>query len=135
MHKNIKLVLVVLLSFFILQSVAHALYVEDDGIIHPNYTLFQLTDTNLSSQGEVYAEAWGTSSVVRVEISTALQRRSFLWWTNEKTWSQTFYTNNGRINTTTTLQADNRYRLYTTYTMYTSSSSETHSEYSNEVVK
>lgn len=97
MHKNIRYIMVLLLSILIFQTTTYALSAQDDGEIYPNYTLFIFSDTSLSSQGAVYAEAWGTSSVVRVDISTTLQRRSFLWWTNEKTWSQTFYSNNGSI--------------------------------------
>ena len=133
---TILVCLVMVLQFPVLSSAkATDSVTQPESVVKPFYTYITYTHTNLSSSGSVYAEVIGTSSVNKVEITTSLQQKGTSGWSTKDSWTETFYSSYGILSRSATLASGKTYRLYSVYTVYTDDSSETHSEYSNEVSK
>ena len=133
---TILVCLVMVLQFPVLASAkAPDSVIQPESVVKPLYTYITYTHTYLSSNGSVYAEVIGTSSVDKVVITTSLQQKGTSGWSTKDSWTETFYSSYGILSRSATLASGKTYRLHSVYTVYAGDSSETHSEYSNEVSK
>jgi len=99
------------------------------------YTHSTTTQFNIAS-GTAYMKAKlvGLSSVTRVDITITLQKKTLLlFWSNEQSWSQTFYSTTGTLSPTKPISGGT-YRIKVDYKACSGSASESFTAYSANAI-